>query len=105
EKFTLIYDALRAQKAETSTARFVCALALARGDEVVFETRGTVEGTIGPEPKGSSGFGYDPIFYYPPFGCTLAEATPEQKAIVSHRGQAFRKLRTYLTTHDAMLQV
>src|SRR5215470_18539011 len=105
EKFTLIYDALRAQKAETSTARFVCALALARGDEVVFETRGTVEGTIAPEPKGSGGFGYDPIFYYPPFGCTLAEATPEQKAIVSHRGQAFRKLRTYLTTHDAMLQV
>ena len=105
EKFTLIYDALRAQKAEMSTARFVCALALARGDEVVFETRGTVEGTIAPEPKGSGGFGYDPIFYYPPFGYTLAEASPEQKAIVSHRGQAFRKLRTYLTTHDAMLQV
>ena len=105
EKFTLIYDALRAQKAEMSTARFVCALALARGDEVVFETRGTVEGTIAREPKGSGGFGYDPIFYYPPFGYTLAEASPEQKASVSHRGQAFRKLRTYLTTHDAMLQV
>ena len=105
DKFALIYDALRAQKAEMSTARFVCALALARGDEVVFETRGTVEGTIAPEPKGSGGFGYDPIFYYPPFGYTLAEASPEQKAIVSHRGQAFRKLRTYLTTHDAMLQV
>src|SRR5215471_17650982 len=105
EKFTLIYDALRAQKAEMRTARFVCALALARGDEVVFETRGTVEGTIAPEPKGSGGFGYDPIFYYPPFGYTLAEASPEEKAIVSHRGQAFRKLRRYLTTHDAMLQV
>ena len=96
DKFTLIYDALRAQKAATSTARFVCALALARGDAVEFETRGTVEGTIAPEPKGSGGFGYDPIFYYPPFGCTLAEASPEQKASVSHRGQAFRKLRTFL---------
>src|SRR5262252_2353707 len=103
EKFTLIYDALRAKKDGSTTARFVCALALARGDEVVFETRGTVEGTIAREPKGSGGFGYDPIFLYPPFGCTLAEASPEQKASVSHRGQAFRKLRTYLTTHDAML--
>jgi XTP/dITP diphosphohydrolase len=98
-KFTLIYDALGAQKAATSTARFVCALALTRGDAVVFETRGTVEGTIAPEPKGSGGFGYDPIFYYPPFGCTLAEASPEQKASVSHRGQAFRKLRTFLMTY------
>jgi XTP/dITP diphosphohydrolase len=101
EKFTLIYDALRAKKAAGSTARFVCALALARGDEVLFETQGTVEGTIAPEPKGSGGFGYDPIFFYPPFGCTLAEAGAEQKSAVSHRGQAFRQLRTYLTTYNA----
>src|SRR5262245_34370324 len=53
EKFILIYDALRAQKAVTSAARFVCALALARGGDVVFEARGTVEGAIAPEPKGS----------------------------------------------------
>src|SRR5215510_13248470 len=101
EKFALIYDALRAKKAAASAARFVCALALAGGDAVVFETRGTVEGTIAPEPKGSGGFGYDPIFYYPPFGYTLGEASPEQKASVSHRGQAFRALRTYLTTSNA----
>src|SRR5215467_298783 len=100
EKFALIYDALRTKNVGVSAARFVCALALARGDEVVFETRGAVEGRIAPEPKGSGGFGYDPIFYYPPFGCTLGEASPEQKARVSHRGQAFRTLRTYLTTHD-----
>jgi XTP/dITP diphosphohydrolase len=99
-KFTLIYDALRAKKAAASAARFVCSLALACSDEVLFETRGTVEGTIAPEPKGSGGFGYDPIFYYPPFGCTLAEASAEQKATVSHRGEAFRKLRTYLTTYN-----
>jgi XTP/dITP diphosphohydrolase len=98
DKFTLIYDALRAKKAAASTARFVCSLALAHGDDVLFETRGTVEGTIAPEPRGSGGFGYDPIFYYPPFGCTLAEATAEQKATVSHRGQAFRQLRAYLST-------
>jgi XTP/dITP diphosphohydrolase len=99
EKFTFIYDALRARKADASTARFVCALALAKDDAVLFETRGTVEGRIAPEPKGAGGFGYDPIFYYPPFGCTLAEASPEQKSTVSHRGKAFRTLRTFLTTH------
>jgi len=99
DKFTLIYDALRAKKAATSTARFVCSLALARSDDILFETRGTIEGTIAPEPKGSGGFGYDPIFHYPPFGCTLAEATAEQKATVSHRGQAFRQLRAYLTNN------
>lgn len=99
EKFSLIYDALRARKAATSAARFVCTLALARGDAIVFETRGTIEGTIAPEPKGSGGFGYDPIFYYPPFGCTLGEASAEQKAAVSHRGNAFRQLRTYVTAY------
>ena len=100
-KFALIYDALRAKKDGPPTARFVCALALAAGDDVVFEARGTVDGVIAPEPKGSGGFGYDPIFYYPPFGCTLAEASAEQKATVSHRGEAFRKLRTFLTTYNA----
>lgn len=101
EKFSLIYDALRAKKAAGTTARFVCALALARDGDVLFETRGTVEGAIAPQAKGSGGFGYDPIFFYPPFGCTLAEASPEQKSTVSHRGEAFRKLRTYLTTYNA----
>jgi XTP/dITP diphosphohydrolase len=101
EKFALIYDALGRRKTAGSTARFVCALALAKDGKVVFEARGTVEGEIAPEPRGSGGFGYDPIFFYPPFGCTLAEATAEQKASVSHRGRAFRTLRTYLTTLNA----
>jgi XTP/dITP diphosphohydrolase len=95
EKFDLIYDLLRAQGVEDSPARFVCALALARDGEVLFETRGVVEGRIAPEPKGSGGFGYDPIFFYPPLGCTLAEAG-HLKAAVSHRGEAFRKLRAWL---------
>jgi XTP/dITP diphosphohydrolase len=100
EKFALLYDALRRRKASGSTARFVCWLALAKDGQVLFETRGTVEGRIAPEPRGTGGFGYDPIFLYPPFGCTLAEAG-DQKAAVSHRGEAFRKLRTYLTTSNA----
>jgi XTP/dITP diphosphohydrolase len=97
EKFALIYDALRERKASGSAARFVCALALASGDAVNFETRGVVEGEIAPQPRGTAGFGYDPIFFYPPFGCTLAEAG-DRKAEVSHRGDAFRKLAGYLAT-------
>jgi XTP/dITP diphosphohydrolase len=95
EKFALIDAALRAKSDRESPARFVCALALVRGDCVLFETRGTVEGRISPEPKGDGGFGYDPIFFYPPYGRTLAEAG-DAKAAVSHRGEAFRALRTFL---------
>ena len=97
QKFALIYDALRARRAAGRTARFVCALALVKNGEVRFETRGTVEGEIAPEPRGTGGFGYDPIFYDPPFGCTLAEAG-NRKDEVSHRAEAFRKLRTFLTS-------
>ena len=95
EKFALIDAALRAKGDRESPARFVCALALARGTQVLFEKRGTVEGRIAPEPKGQGGFGYDPIFFYPPYGQTLAEAG-DRKAAVSHRGEAFGKLRAFL---------
>lgn len=97
EKFARIYEALDRAGVATSTARFVCALALADGDGVLFESRGTVEGEIVREPRGDGGFGYDPIFFYPPFGCTLAEAG-EAKSTISHRGTAFRALRTWLGT-------
>ena len=101
QKFALLYDALGQKKmASPATARFVCALALAKGRELLFEARGTVEGAIAPEPRGTGGFGYDPIFFYPPYGCTLAEAG-DRKTAVSHRGEAFRKLRAYLTTYIA----
>jgi XTP/dITP diphosphohydrolase len=96
EKFALIYRMLADRRATASPARFVCALALARDGRIVFETRGSVEGRIASAPRGEGGFGYDPIFFYPPFGCTLAEVPRAQKAAVSHRGQAFRALREYL---------
>ena len=97
-KFAMLYDALRAKGAAgvNSPARFVCALALAQGECILVETRGTIEGGIAPEPKGAGGFGYDPIFFYPPYRQTLAEATLAQKSAVSHRGEAFRKLRDFL---------
>jgi XTP/dITP diphosphohydrolase len=98
-KFALIYDALRTKHAPNSPARFVCAVALAApaGGRMLFETEGVIEGRIADEPKGQGGFGYDPIFYYPPFAGTLAEAG-DRKSIVSHRGQAFRALRAFLTS-------
>ena len=100
EKFALLYEllrreALRGKVDVESPARFVCAVALARDGQIVFETRGVVEGRISPEPKGDGGFGYDPIFFYPPFGQTLAEVG-DRKYEVSHRGVAFRTLRQYL---------
>jgi XTP/dITP diphosphohydrolase len=95
-KFRKIQELFRERGISGSTAGFVCCVALADGDSILVETTGTVEGEIAAEPRGSNGFGYDPIFYYPPFGCTLAELDREKKASVSHRGKAFRALREYL---------
>ncbi len=95
-KFARIWELLRAKGLETSAARFVCRVALARNDEIVFESEGIVEGTIAREPRGDNGFGYDPIFFYPPFNRTLAEASLAEKTTVSHRGKAFRALREFL---------
>ena len=77
-------------------ARFVCAIALADAGRVVRTFRGTVEGLILEEPRGPNGFGYDPLFYYPPFGCSFGEVDPRRKLSVSHRGQALRALFEYL---------
>jgi XTP/dITP diphosphohydrolase len=101
DKFALIFTGLRARGREGSTARFVCALAVAGGDRILFEARGTIEGELTPSPRGSAGFGYDPIFFYPPLGRTLAELTEAEKSVVSHRGQAFRALRAWLSEHGA----
>ncbi len=73
-------------------ARFVCAIALVDGARVLGVYRGEVEGAILEEGRGSGGFGYDPLFYCPAFGCTFGEATAEQKLSLSHRGQAFRAM-------------
>jgi XTP/dITP diphosphohydrolase len=82
------------------TARFVCCLVLCRGEDVLKEIRGTVEGTITTARRGSGGFGYDPIFYYPPLGRTFGELSPEEKNRVSHRGNALRQLREFLSGPD-----
>jgi XTP/dITP diphosphohydrolase len=104
EKFALIYRMLDERGAPESTARFACALALSRPGVILFEARGTIEGRITSPPRGSGGFGYDPIFFYPPFGRTLAEVPAERKTSVSHRGQAFRRLREYLQAQGSGLE-
>jgi XTP/dITP diphosphohydrolase len=95
-KFAVIYRELAARKLETSAARFVAHIALAHHGSILYEATGIVQGEIAPEPKGTHGFGYDPIFFYPPYGCTLAEVDGAKKAAVSHRGKAFRALREWL---------
>ena len=77
---------------EKRTARFVCAMACVFPDGQVITTKGVIEGRIGYEEKGENGFGYDPIFYVPEFGCTTAELSPEEKNKVSHRGRALTEM-------------
>ncbi|MGQ9554059.1 MAG: XTP/dITP diphosphatase [Anaerolineae bacterium] len=76
-------------------ARFRCVMALA-WDDHIYTTEGTIEGEIAREERGSSGFGYDPIFYLPSVGRTMAELTPEEKNAISHRGSAARAMRLLL---------
>ena len=101
QKFAIVYAALRARGVMGSPARFVCALAVADGANILYEARGTIEGLVNDAPKGDGGFGYDPIFFYPPLGLTLAQLDDGAKASVSHRGQAFRLLRGHLASHPA----
>ncbi len=74
------------------TARFICAIAVASGRQTLFGFEDFVEGEIIDAPRGPNGFGYDPLFFYPPFGTTFGEASAEQKLLVSHRGQAMKKM-------------
>lgn len=102
EKFAEIYRRLGDTAGVESTARFVCALAVVHQGVVVFETTGVVEGTIADTPRGTGGFGYDPIFYYPPYGLTLGEVSSAQKLRVAHRGVAIGTLASWLLqrNHD-----
>lgn len=90
----LVLDRMRGVR--NRTARFVCVIALAKIGKLVQTFRGVVEGQLAQEPRGPNGFGYDPLFFYPPFGCTFGEVPLERKMQVSHRAQALRALRDAL---------
>ena len=93
----LLLEKLRGQPFERRGARFTSAVAVARGAELLFEAQESVLGFIADDMRGESGFGYDPLFFYPPFGRTFGEVRREEKDQVSHRGKAFARLREFLT--------
>jgi len=82
------------------TARFVCVIALAQKGTVLHVVRGFVEGQVMESLEGKHGFGYDPLFFYPPFGCTFAEVEGQRKFEVSHRGLALRQAIGWLKNAD-----
>lgn len=87
---------LKEKKLENPAARFVCHLCLAKPDKVILESEGYVGGQIIRDPRGSNGFGYDPVFFIPSKGKTAAQLEPEEKNAVSHRKAAFRSLLSKL---------
>ena len=95
-KNRILLDRLEGVPDDERTARFVCAVAAVFPDGTTSVVRETIEGQIGHEIVGANGFGYDPIFYVPEFGCTTAEMTPEQKNKLSHRGKALRAIKILL---------
>ena len=92
-----IIDQLKEAKEEERTARFVCVIACAFPSGEIVTRRGTIEGVIAHEIMGTNGFGYDPIFYIPEYGCTTAELNPEQKNEISHRGKALKAMKEVLS--------
>ncbi len=94
----LLIEKLNGVPRDERGARFTSAVALARSGEIVFQVAEFVEGFIAEAPKGTNGFGYDPLFFYPPFGKTFGEVSRVEKDKVSHRGKAFARLKQFLAT-------
>jgi XTP/dITP diphosphohydrolase len=107
EKFASLHRELAAHP-RPWTARFVCSLAFTGLDPAappVYTCEATVEGEVAEAPRGPYGFGYDPIFFFPPYGCTLGEVTDDRKLAVSHRGRAFRLFAAWLSQQSADLRL
>ena len=98
ERVSKLLHELHAQSCADRRARFVCVIALAQRGQVVGVLSAAAEGEILDTPRGEAGFGYDPVFYFPPLNKTFAEITREEKNFHSHRGKAFRKLREFLSS-------
>jgi XTP/dITP diphosphohydrolase len=96
ERFHTIFEALRGIPPEKRTARFQCVVTIAEPGGYHQSVQGTIEGLITNAPRGTHGFGYDPIFLVPELGKTTAELSPDAKNQISHRGQAARLAREVL---------
>ena len=97
----LLLEKLRDVPRERRGARFTSAVTAAREGEVLFQAQESVEGRIAEEMRGGNGFGYDPLFFYPPFDRTFGEVVRQDKDRVSHRGKAFARLREFLSEASA----
>jgi len=98
ERVSKLLRELRARSDADRRARFVCVIALAERGQVLGVFSAAAEGEILDQPHGEGGFGYDPVFYFPPLKKTFAEITREEKNLHSHRGNAFRKLQEFLAS-------
>lgn len=96
ERIAKLLGELKNIEPEQRTARFVCSICLVEPSGTQIYFNGTVEGEIALKPAGEGGFGYDPVFYYPPFGKTFGELTTQEKAQISHRSKALKHLCDYL---------
>jgi len=92
DRVQLVLEQMKGKTGSDRRARFVCVTALACEGRPLAVVSDFVEGVLTTEPRGSGGFGYDPIFFVAELGCTTAEASAEDKDRVSHRGKAFRKI-------------
>lgn len=101
ERCQTLLEVMRGKAGDERRARFICVLALAEHRRAVAIFSDSVEGVLAKAPRGTDGFGYDPIFYFEKLGRTYAETTPEEKNEYSHRGRAFRKLMAFLASPDA----
>jgi XTP/dITP diphosphohydrolase len=98
ERIRKLLNAMKDVPADKRQARFVCAIAIATSDGKIETVQETCEGIIGFEPKGTNGFGFDPVFYFPSLNKTFAELSRDEKAKYSHRGKALRKAKEILKT-------
>lgn len=95
-----IIDKLDGVPDEKRTARFVCSVACVLPDGTEHVLRQTMEGRIGYKEEGTNGFGYDPIFFLPEYGCSSSVISMEEKNKISHRGKAFREMAKYLKENN-----
>lgn len=94
-----VLDRMKDVPSEKRTARFVSCMVLSRKGKIIKEIKESVKGNITFEEKGARGFGYDPLFYYPPIKKTFAEILREEKNKISHRGRALKKLKEFLLSY------
>ncbi len=99
-KNNYILDKLKDLPLEERSARFVCAIACAFPDGGIVTTRATIEGFISTEIAGANGFGYDPIFWVPEYGCTSAQLSADIKNKISHRGKALEAMKEIIRSRN-----